>query len=240
MLHALDEVYGHPVDIEYTVNLNEDGNFVVNLLQCRSLYTGVEGGPVELPEIPQEDTFFSLTDSSMGNSRKTKVDVVVQIDPIGYYEYPYQLKPQVAEAVRKLNLHYRDLGKPLMLMAPGRIGASSPELGVPVTFAAISGFAGICGVSDNRAGYMPELSYGSHLFQDLVEADIFYNAIWNDRRTLICQEKFFENCANVFPQICPDMESLNHIFYVSEPEDLYYYKDVKSGKSLCGYVRETK
>ncbi|MCD8157067.1 MAG: hypothetical protein LUD53_06515 [Clostridiales bacterium] len=57
-----------------------------------------------IPEIAREDIFFSLTDSSMGNSRETRVDVVVQIDPIAYYEYPYNLKPQAAEALRRLNL----------------------------------------------------------------------------------------------------------------------------------------
>ena len=40
VLKILEEVYGNPVDIEYTVNLNETGRFVVNLLQCRPLYTG--------------------------------------------------------------------------------------------------------------------------------------------------------------------------------------------------------
>ncbi len=55
------------------------------------------------------------------------------------------------------------------LLSPGRIGTSSPELGVPVAFGDISGFSEICEISDNQAGYMPELSYGSHMFQDLVE-----------------------------------------------------------------------
>ncbi len=235
MLKVLDEVYGNPVDIEYTVNMDEEGDFFVNLLQCRSLYTGEQGENVEIPDIPGEDTFFLLEDSSMGNSLETRIDVVVQIDPIGYYEYPYNLKPQVAEALRRLNIYYRDSGKHLMLMTPGRVGTSSPELGVPVTFASISGFAGICEVSDNRAGYMPELSYGSHLFQDLVEAEIFYSAIWNDRRTRVYREEFFDDLPNVFPGICPDMEELFSMFRVTEPDDLYYYHDVMSGRTLCGY-----
>ncbi len=239
MLQVLDETYDNPVDIEYTVNTDEDGEFFVNLLQCRSLYTGVRGGTVTVPDIPEEDIFFSLSDSSMGNSRKTKIDVVVQIDPFAYYNYPYNLKPQVAEAVRRLNLYYRESGRHLMLMTPGRVGTSSPELGVPVTFASISGFSGICEVSDNRAGYMPELSYGSHLFQDLVEADIFYSAIWNDRRTHIYREGLFADLPNVFPEACPDLEPLFSIFRVTEPEDLYYFHDVRSGKTLCGYLRES-
>ncbi len=237
ILQVLDEVYDNPVDIEYTVNVDEEGDFFINLLQCRSLYTGVQEGPVEIPDLPEDDIFFSLTDSSMGNSRKTKIDVVVQIDPIQYYEYPYNLKPEAAEAVRKLNRYYGAKNKHLVLMTPGRVGTSSPELGVPVTFASISGFAGICEVSDDRAGYMPELSYGSHLFQDLVEAEIFYSAIWNDKRTLLYRENFFEDLPNKFPEICPDMESLFPMFRVTEPEDLYYFNDVRSGETLCGYIR---
>ncbi|MCD8045620.1 MAG: PEP/pyruvate-binding domain-containing protein [Clostridiales bacterium] len=238
ILKVLEEVYGNPVDIEYTVNIDEEGEFVVNLVQCRPLYTGAQGGAAVIPEIAREDIFFSLTDSSMGNSRETRVDVVVQIDPIAYYEYPYNLKPQAAEALRRLNLYYRERGKKILLMTPGRVGTSSPELGVPVTFASISNCCGICEVSDNRAGYTPELSYGSHLFQDLVEADIFYCAVWNDHRTPVYEEHFFDDLENHFAQICPDMEPLFSMFRVVEPENLYFWNDVKSGRTLCGRKRE--
>ncbi len=240
LLKVLEEVYENPVDIEYTVNLDENGNFIVNLLQCRSLYTGVEGGPVEIPAIPEEDIFFDVSDSSMGNSRKTKIDVIVQIDPIKYYEYPYSQKALVAEAIEKINLYYQKSGKNLLLMTPGRIGTSSPELGVPVTFAAISGFSGICEISDKRAGYMPELSYGSHMFQDLVESDIFYSAIWNDSRTKVYREDIFDGLPNIFKDICPDMESLAPMFRVTMPEDLYYWNDIRSGRSLCGYEQRSQ
>ena len=46
----------------------------------------------------------------------------------------------------------------LMLLVPGRIGTSSPELGVPVVYADISQFAAICEVAYSKAGYRPELS----------------------------------------------------------------------------------
>lgn len=108
----------------------------------------------------------------MGPSGKRKIDIVVQIDPILYYQYPYRQKYEAAEALGKINRHYRGKGLGLLLMTPGRIGTSSPELGVPVTFGDISGFSAICEISESRAGYMPELSYGSHMFQDLVEARI--------------------------------------------------------------------
>ena len=124
MLKTLDRVYGNPVDIEYTV-----------------------------PRLSEKNVFFRLKDSAMGSSVKEKIDVVVQIDARAYYEYPYALKPQAAEAVGAINTYYKGKKKHILLMTPGRVGTSSPELGVPVSFAQISGFCGICEVSDNRAGY---------------------------------------------------------------------------------------
>lgn len=171
----------------------------------------------------------------MGNSAKIPITAVVQIDPIEYYNYPYALKPKAAEAVGRINRYYRSRNANLLLLAPGRLGTSSPELGVPVSFANISGFRVICEVSDNRAGYMPELSYGSHMFQDLVEADISYNAIWNDSRTLVYEEEMFKELKNIFPDICPDMEDLFPMFCVCETPGLYYWNDALSGRVLCGY-----
>ena len=233
LLKTLEQVYGNPVDIEYTVNIDEEGDFVVNLLQCRPLFTGSRGGKVEIPSLSEGKTFFHLKDSSVGNSLKKQIHVVIQIEPKLYYEYPYGKKHQVAEAVGRINRYYKGSGKNLLLMTPGRVGTSSPELGVPVTFADISAVSGICEVSDSRAGYMPELSYGSHMFQDMVEAEIFYSALWEDRRKLSYDPELFAEEENLFPQICPDMEELFPMFRVTEPEDLYYWNDVMSGETLC-------
>lgn len=235
ILKTLEQVYENPVDIEYTVNMDEEGDFVINLLQCRPLYTGSRGGKVEVPGLEKKDIFFEVRDSSVGNSVKEKIDVVIQIEPKVYYEYPYGLKHQAAEAVGAINRYYRGKGKNILLMTPGRVGTSSPELGVPVKFAEISGFCGICEVSDSRAGYMPELSYGSHMFQDLVEAEIFYSAVWNNEKTLVYEPDFFHTIPNRFPEICPDKKELFSMFRVTEPKNLYYWNDVMSAKSLCGY-----
>ncbi len=84
-------------------------------------------------------------------------------------------------------------------LLPGRTGTSSPELGVSVVFGDTSGFSENCEVSDNRAGYMPELSYGSHMFQDLVEARIRYHAVFNNHRTLEYHPDLFRASAGSFP-----------------------------------------
>ena len=240
LLKTLENVYGTPVDIEYAVNTDEYGDFVINLLQCRPLYIGQPGGKVTMPELPESDTFFKLKDSSMGLATSTDIDLVIEIDAKAYYEFPYSKKPLAAKAVGTINRALRDSGKKILLLAPGRLGTSSPELGVPVSFADISGFAGVCEVSDDRAGYMPELSYGSHMFQDLVEADIFYCAVWNDARTVAYRPQLLDGEPNRFADYCPNMPELEHMFRVIEPRRLHFWLDPVNNRAECGILRRNK
>ena len=133
---------------------------------------------------------LEIRGASMGLSQKTKLDMIAYVDPIKYYNLPYIDKPEIAALIGRINWKYRDQGKHMMLMVPGRIGTSSPELGVPTAFSDISSFEVICEMAESRAGYNPELSYGSHIFQDLVEAQILYTAMFPGERT---------------PHFCPDL-----------------------------------
>ena len=133
-----------------------------------------------------------------------------------------------------INDFYKGSGKHLLLMTPGRVGTSSPELGVPVSFRSISNFSAVCEVSDSRAGYMPELSYGSHMFQDLVEAQILYGAIYNDRRTGVYQPDLFRDLPDRFESICPDCPDLTGMIQVREVEKLYFWLDAMSNHAVCG------
>ena len=161
----------------------------------------------------------------------------MQIDAKLYHEMPYVQKHKAAEAVGRINRYYADTGRNILLMTPGRIGTSSPELGVPVSFADISCFDVICEVSDSRAGFMPELSYGSHMFQDLVEAEISYSAVFNDQKTIRYDPDVLKDAENRFAQICPDMEELSEMISVREPEDLHYWLDSVKNHAVCGTER---
>ena len=236
ILKTLEQVYGTAVDIEYAINMDKDGEFVVNLLQCRPLYLGGEGEEVHIEEAVLRGTLFDVKGASMGTSKKRKVDVIVQIDPGKYGAYPYAQKYKVADAVGKINRYYSGSGKNLLLMTPGRIGTSSPELGVPAAFADISCFDEICEVSDSRAGFMPELSYGSHMFQDMVEAQISYSAVFNDQKTIRYDPELLRDEEDLFGQICPDRPELFGMITVKEPENLYYWLDSIRNHALCGLV----
>ena len=62
---------------------------------------------------------------------------------------------------------------------------------------------GICEVASSEAGYSPELSYGSHLFQDLVEADIYYGALLEDRSHMYYNPHFVERFVDITAEVLP-------------------------------------
>ena len=185
MLHCIQEEYEYPVDTEFTINISENGEYSVDLLQCRPLQVQKgKTGSVVPDDIPEEKILLESKGASMGISKAASLDLIVYVDPVKYYELPYRDKDLVAKLIGKINWHYRDMNKHMMLIVPGRVGTTSPELGVPTTFADISAYDIICETEESRAGYNPELSYGSHIFQDLVEAEILYTAIFQGDKTL--------------------------------------------------------
>ena len=137
----------------------------------------------------------------MGLSRKIRLDMIVYVDPVKYYHLTYPKKTEIAVLIGKINWKYREQGKHMLLMVPGRIGTSSPELGVPTAFSDISGFDAICEMAESRAGYNPELSYGSHIFQDLVEAQILYMAMFPGTRTLHFRPELLNRLPNIISEI---------------------------------------
>lgn len=212
MLAVIQDEYEYPVDTEFTINLAPDGEYRINLLQCRPLQVFEDSGSSKIPEnVPEEQIMLECKHASMGLSRHEKLDLMVIVDPVRYYNMPYANKTAVARAIGAVNWNYRGKGLHMCLMVPGRIGTSSPELGVPTTFADISEFDMVCEVAESRAGYRPELSYGSHFFQDLVEAGILYTAVFENSRTIRFQPELITEMHNSLAEIFPESADLEEI-----------------------------
>ena len=236
ILRTIQEEYRYPVDTEFTVNLSENGDYVVNILQCRPLQVFQDSEETKMPEdVDPAAVVFECRYSVMGLSRSVRLDAVVYVDPVKYYRMPYRDKYRVAQAVSAVNQSFRGQGKKLLLMAPGRIGTSSPELGVPTSFFDISEFSAICEIADSQAGYNPELSYGSHFFQDLVESGILYNAIFENEKTLAYHPERLESCRDDFAGLVKDGAGLEEIVRVWDvsASGLRLCSDLKTERILC-------
>ena len=227
MMQLIETEYQQPVDIEFTLNLSGNGEYLINLLQCRPLQVFRDTGEVLMPDaVSQENILMSISGASMGLSRKVPLDLIVYVDPHAYYNLPYSKKDSVAKTVGTINWKYRGSGKHMMLIVPGRIGTSSPELGVPTTFADISEFEVICEVAVSGAGYNPELSYGSHIFQDLVEAEILYTAVFENAHTEHYHPERLTLFPNLLRELFPEqvgLESVVRILDVSGRGSIVYH-----------------
>ncbi|MCR5357188.1 MAG: PEP/pyruvate-binding domain-containing protein [Lachnospiraceae bacterium] len=243
LLGAIQKEYEYPVDTEFTVNLSEDGDYVINLLQCRPLQVYQDAEASDMPEdVDKESILFECRGSSMGLSRYETLDMIVTVDPVNYYNMPYKEKYRVGQAVGSVNWAMRGKNKKMLLMVPGRIGTSSPELGVPALFSDISEYEAICEVSDSRAGYNPELSYGSHFFQDLVEAGILYNAIFENEKTLAFNPGILSGYDNLLCDYAPLAEDLKDIVRVIDVSDKGFVlcNDMKKERILCFVSRSDR
>ena len=234
ILNTLETAYDYPVDIEYTVNVGEDKSFNVNLLQCRPLQVSTNNEAIEMPE--DEDVFFHIRESSMGMSRKDDIDVICYVDPHKYYEYPYAQKSSISRVIGEVNAYCRDNDKTAILIVPGRIGTSSPELGIPVVFADISHFSAILEESYSEVGYMPELSFGSHMFQDLVEAEIYYGALFENEKRLEFNRDMIFDYPNILNDINPNLNeeicSMIQVIDFGEGRAKLYH-DMNKDETMC-------
>ena len=159
MMQTLQQEYGQPVDIEFTINVSEEGEYVINLLQCRPLQAFEDSGRQGIPEdLNDDEVVLDCSKSTLGKSQKTPVDLILYVDPVAYYEMPFKQKREVTKWISAVNWYYRDKGKTMLLMVPGRICTSSPELGVPTVLCDISSSAAMFELAASRAGYNPELS----------------------------------------------------------------------------------
>ena len=227
ILELIQTHYEYPVDTEYTINFAPNGSYVIDLLQCRPLQLTAEGDKITVPDgVDNRHILLETRGVSMGFSREIAIDGVVYIDPILYYQMPYRRKYEIKEAISQVNWRFRNQGKHLLLLTPGRICTSSPELGVPSGFSDISEFSVIAEVSESKVGYIPELSYGSHIFQDLVEAGILYTAVFEKESTIAFSPdllKEFADVTNGVTELADDIKGVLRVYDTSKDHLTLYY-----------------
>jgi hypothetical protein len=232
MLELLARVYDYPVDIEFTANFTPSGEYQVNLVQCRPLQTRGLGASVALPKVSDAgDCYFSTRGNFMGGNVHLPVDYVVSVGTTAYMRLSEQGKYAAARCIGRVNAALK--GKRVMLVGPGRWGTTTPALGVPVRFAEICNMSVICEVAEESAGLVPELSYGSHFFQDLVEMEIFYVAIFAKHGNVLYNPGYALQYPNLLTELCPGDGALSGVIHVCCPEGMEIFSDVTTQCVVC-------
>ena len=182
-------------------------DYRLHILQCRPLSQRRENMMISIPEkIASEDM---LLESSwlVPDGKAENIRYAVYIDPAVYKEIPDLVtKRELGRAVHRLNRLLQE--ESFILLGPGRWGSANLDLGVHVTYGDIYNTKILVEIGLSNGGGRPELSHGTHFFNDLVESGIVVLALWPDEDHSSFNWSFFRDSANSLAEISPEDANL--------------------------------
>lgn len=221
MLDVLQKAYDYHVDVEITANFFSNGSYKINLLQCRPLHVREGGSIAEIPDnIAENDVILEAHGAVIGFNRSIIIDQLIYIVPDAYGKLPVKERYIIANLIGKIiNRQNNDKDKSIMLLGPGRWGTATPFLGVPVTFGHINKVCVLCEIVAMHEGLVPDVSLGTHFFNELVESDILYLALFPGQKGNFISKDFFDNSKNKLAEILPEEKKWENVVRVIEPAD---------------------
>ena len=204
ILQTLEKTIGTPIDVEFA----SDGKYLY-LLQCRpQSYSEQDYAPPIPKDLPEEQIVFSAN-KHISNGVVPDVTHIVYVDPLKYAALTSpSAMVEIGRAVGRLN---KVLPKrKFILMGPGRWGSRGDiKLGVSVTYSDINNCAALIEIARKKGNYVPDLSFGTHFFQDLVEANIKYLPLYPDDDGIIFNEDFLTTRQNILKEVVPEYAHLS-------------------------------
>ncbi|MBI5961130.1 MAG: hypothetical protein HY866_20505 [Chloroflexi bacterium] len=216
MMTLLQARYDRPVDIEYAVEVTRtwpQPAYKISLLQCRPLSEHEVKSTRRVPSnIPAQDRVFSAC-RQVPDGVVERVRYVGYVRPSIYHTIPNtERRLAVGRAIGRLNERLK--GEEFILMGPGRWGTSDIELGVKVGYADIYNCRALIEIAYSDGGATPEMAYGTHFFQDLVETKIFPLALFPGEPGVIFNCDFFDRAPNILCDLLPDDADLDDVIHV--------------------------
>ena len=209
ILFLLEEKISTPVDVEFAC----DGKNLY-ILQCRpqSQSTGIERKPVP-KDIPEDRKLFS-TKKYVTTAQIENIEYIVYVVPEEYTNLTKREQMQkVAKIISELNAKLPK--RKFILMGPGRWGSKGDiKLGVPVRYGDINNTTMILEIAKEKGGYIPELSFGTHFFQDLVESNIRYLPLYPDQGEDLFNEKLLLESDNKLTDVLPSYKNFEDVVRV--------------------------
>mgnify|MGYP001061799331 CR=1 FL=1 len=220
ILSKLERYHRWPVDIEFTVDVTTGyphATYDVHLLQCRPQTSRKEQQSVEIPDVIPKSDLILRTTELVPHGKVSDIRYVVYVRPQDYRRAPdTTVKLEIARVIGRLNRRLD--GETFILAGPGRWGSSDVDLGVKVTYADIYNARVLIELARAGAGVGAEPSYGTHFFQDLVEAAIYPLPVTLGKSGTVLNTEFLDNAPNKLPELLPhDADASDYIHVVDVP-----------------------
>ncbi|MBN1647729.1 MAG: hypothetical protein JW874_06840 [Spirochaetales bacterium] len=246
MLAILQKAYHYPVDIEFACNFTDRENFRINVLQCRPFQVKGNITGIKIPEnIDPAKTLFKSEGPIIGNSALIVAETLIFVVPSEYGALSVNDRYSIARLIGRLT-HLEKSPKEnskIVLLGPGRWGTAMPSLGVPVSFQEIKTVSIICEIAAMHEGLIPDVSLGTHFFNDLVEMDIQYIALDPDQKGHFYNEKLLRALPNELTNLLPEAETWSNVVkvFTSRPgksgQELFLGVNSMTQECVC-YLKE--
>lgn len=193
-LKLLEVHYESPVDTEFALQVLENDSqkpeVKITLLQCRPQSHIKSDEEVQLPNnLKEEDIVFS-TQRMVPQGMVQNIRYILFVTSEGYFSLTSQAeRTQLERAIGQLNTALKD--EIYIAVGPGRWGTSTPDLGVHISYSDIFHARSLVELAGEAVGASPEPSFGTHFFQDLMEAKIYPLAVFLDDEDTIFNRDFF-------------------------------------------------
>lgn len=183
-LKLLEAKMGVPADMEFAYEPTEDS---FCLLQSRPFWTHNDSA-VGIPDVPMNRIILQAN-RMVTHGSIPSIGKIIYVDAAKYYAlHDFYGTARLIGEINKASD-----GEPYILVAPGRIGSSNPELGVPVQYSELTNCSAMVEVGIPRLGFMPELSYGTHFFSDLEVDGVLYMPVFAGEEQNIFNVDWFES-----------------------------------------------
>lgn len=211
LLKTLEVHFHTPVDTEFTAEVVDPHSLqpgiCITLLQCRpQSRLGEEEQILLPPAIPPGDVIFS-TQRMVPRGKVEAIEYVLFVPPEGYFNL--QSSPErsrLERAIGSLNAALKDAC--FICVGPGRWGTSTPDLGVHVAYGDIYHTRALVELTGEGVGPDLEPSFGTHFFQDLMEAHIYPLAVTLGESGSAFHREFFYEARNCLTDFLPADETL--------------------------------
>ncbi|MDD5703336.1 MAG: PEP/pyruvate-binding domain-containing protein, partial [Dehalococcoidales bacterium] len=223
ILGKLERGWGHPVDIEFTALIEKDNTIRVNLLQCRPLRTpNATELTIMLPQNIEAGNVLFKSNRTLSGGIIDSIRYIVYIDPWKYGDISsLSIKKSLGRVMGKLNEVFRSSKDKVIAIGPGRWGSNNIDLGVNVSYADIDNVKVLVEVSRAEAGHEPELSFGTHFFQDLIEAEIIYLPVFSEQSSAEFNRQFFNDSPNALGDLLPGLTDFSDYIRVIDVPGAY-------------------
>jgi hypothetical protein len=191
----------------------------------------MEDEEANIPEDLQAENVIFSSRRMVPRGAVDGIRYVLFVSPEDYFHLGSQAeRSKLERAIGALNAALK--GETFICVGPGRWGTSTPDMGIHINYGDIYNTRALIELTGQGIGPDLEPSFGTHFFQDLMEARIYPLAVYLDDEDVIFNKDFFYQTPNHLMEWLSAQKTLTRCLRLIKVDDF------RSGHHLTLVMKE--